>query len=73
MSIEEIRHLARELAYWVNMSTDIKNTITQCVKCLEYQQIQQHEKTVLYKVPCMPLEVVGADIFSLKIKHFCAM
>ena len=44
------------------MNADIENTMKQCATSLDYQQMQTHEKTILYD---LPWEVVGADIFSI--------
>ena len=48
------------------MNADTKITVKQCATCLEYQQTQQHENTILYEMPCKPCKVVDADIFSIK-------
>ena len=32
--------------YWVDINTNIKNTVKQCAICMEYQQTQPHEKTI---------------------------
>ena len=52
----------------MNIYTYMKNTLMQCVTCMEYQQIQQHKKTVPHEVPCKPLEVVCANIIFVKNK-----
>ena len=49
----------------LNIDADIENTVKQCGTCLEYQETQPHEKTILYELPHKPSEVVGADIFSV--------
>ena len=50
------------------MNEDTKNTINWCATCLEYQQTQPQEKKIPYEVPCMLWDVVGTDIFLLKVK-----
>ena len=52
-----------DLVYWVNMNADINNTVKQCATCLEYQQIQPHEKTLPYDIPCKSWEMVGVYVF----------
>ena len=47
------------------MNVDIENTMKQCATSPDYQQIQPHEKTIPYVIPCKPWEVVGADTFSI--------
>ena len=47
--------LVCESIYLVNMNADIKNTMKQCAMCLDYQQTQTHEMTILCDIPCIPL------------------
>ena len=66
MSIEKIRLLVCESVYLVDINVKIKNTVKQCPTYMEYMQIQLHENTIPYKIPCKPWEVIGADIFFIK-------
>ena len=50
MCIENMRLLAHELLYWVDMNTDIENTMKQCATCIKYQQTQPHENTISYEM-----------------------
>ena len=59
MGIEKIRLLVCEQVYWVNMNVDIENIKKQCATGLDYWQRQPDEKTVLHKLPCILLEMVG--------------
>ena len=43
MDIEKMRLSVRELVYWVDINADIKNIITWCASCLEYQDITTGE------------------------------
>ena len=43
----------------------------QCTTCMEYQQIQSCEKIIPYKLLYKPLEVVGADIFTMNNTLLC--
>ena len=47
------------------MNVDIDNTMKQWATCLDYQQMQPHEKTILYDLLSKALEVVGADIHTI--------
>ena len=64
---EKMRHLACESVCWINMKTDIRNTMIQCAACMEYQHIQICEKIMPCRMPHRPWEVVGANILPLKI------
>ena len=43
MSIEKTRLLVRDSVYWVDMKTDILNTVRQCATYLGYKQMQPQE------------------------------
>ena len=68
LSIEKMQLLMRESVYWTNMNADIEHTVKQCATCLEYQQTQAKERTLHYKIPYKPWEVVSADIFTANFK-----
>ena len=55
MGMEKMRFLVHELVHWVNMNAGIKNTMKQCVICLDYQQTQEHENTIKYDLLCKVL------------------
>ena len=65
MGIEKMHLLVRELVYWINMNTDIEQTVRQCSTCLEYHHTQPCKTTLHYDVPCKLWEVVGADLFMI--------
>ena len=58
MGIEEKGLLVCELVYWVNINADIEKNVKQGATCMEYQETQPCEKTVPYKLPYKPWEVV---------------
>ena len=53
------------------MNADIKNNIKQCVTCLEYQQIQPQEKTIMYEVHVGHGRLLVLISLLLKIKLLC--
>ena len=57
-----------ESLYWVNMNTDIKQTVKQCSMCLEYQHTQPCKTVLHYDIPHKPWEVVSADVFMINHK-----
>ena len=73
MGIEKMSLFVCESVYWLNMNTDIKNTVKKFATCLDYQQTQLCEKMKLCDIPSKPREVVGADIFSVKLICYCLL
>ena len=68
VGIEKTLLLMRQPVYWINMNADIKETVKQCVTCLEYQCKQPQERALQYDIPYKPWEVVGANIFMVNDK-----
>ena len=66
MGIEKAGLLACQMVYWINMYTDIENTVKQCATLMEYQQTQLPEKTMPYDMLYKPQELVGADTCPIK-------
>ena len=50
------------------MKTDIKQTVRQCSKCLEYQCTQLDEAALHYDIPRKLWTIVGTDIFMINHK-----
>ena len=57
-----MRLLAHESAHWLDMNTDIENTVNQCATASIHMQ---KKKTILKNLPTKPWEIVGADIFLI--------
>ena len=70
MGIEKTKLLAHNFVFWSNINANIKGYIKYCATCLEFQQMQPKEKITHHDIPLRPWEVVGADIFHLKNKHY---
>ena len=70
MGIEKTKLLAHDSVFWSNIHTDIKVYIKHCATCPEFQQMQPKEKIIHHDIPLWPWEVVGADVFHLKNKHY---
>ena len=47
-----------------------KSYIKLCATCLESQQTQPKEKITHHDIPLRPWEVIGADVFYFKNKHY---
>ena len=70
MGLEKTKLLAHDSVFWSNINADIKAYIKHCATCLEFQQMQPKEKITHHEIPLRPLEVVGADVFHFKNKHY---
>ena len=70
MGIEKTKLLAHESVFWHNINADIESYIKLCATCLEFQQMQPKEKITHHDIPLRPWEVVGADIFHFRNKHY---
>ena len=54
MGIAKTCPLMGEIVYWVNMNTNIEQTVMQYFMCLEYQCTQLHEAALHYDILCEP-------------------
>ncbi|CAB4006649.1 Transposon Ty3-G Gag-Pol poly [Paramuricea clavata] len=55
---------ARECLYWPGMSGDIKNCVSTCEVCREYERSQTKETLMSHEVPSRPWQRVAADLFE---------
>ena len=70
MGIEKTKLLARDSVFWSNINADIEGYIKHCATCLKFQQMQPKEKIIHHNIPLRPWEVVSADVFHFKNKHY---
>ena len=61
---------ARECLYWPGMSSDIKNHVSTCEACREYERSQPKEMLRSHEVPNRAWQRVGIDLFELEGKHY---
>ena len=73
MGIEKMKLLAHESVFWHNINVDIEAYIKVCATCLEFQQTQPKEKIMHHDILLRPWEVIGADVFHLKINITCVL
>ncbi|KAK3713862.1 hypothetical protein QZH41_010915, partial [Actinostola sp. cb2023] len=57
---------ARESVYWPGMSSEIKEWISTCETCREYETAQPKEPLMSHEIPERPWEKVGIDILTLQ-------
>ena len=61
---------ARECLYWPGMTGDIKNHVSTCEACREYERSQTKETLKSHQTPCWPWQYVAADLFELEGKSY---
>ena len=73
MGIEKTKLLARDSVFWSNINANIKACIKHCATCLKFQQMQPKEKITHHDIPLRLREIVNADVFHFKNKHYLCM
>ena len=58
-----VLNIARECLYWPGMTEEIKNYVSTCEACREYEQGQRKETLTSHERPSRPWEFVAADPF----------
>ena len=61
---------ARECLYWSGMTGDIKNHVSTCEACGEYQRSQTKETLMSHETPSRPWQYVAVDIFECDGKSY---
>ena len=62
--IEASIRRAWEVIFWLGMSAEIKQKVSQCSVCNEYRPKQQKEPLMTYELPSRPWKMVAQDLFS---------
>jgi hypothetical protein len=55
---------ARECVYWPGITAEIKEWISTCETCRQYETSQPREPLMSHEIPDRPLEKMGVDIFT---------
>ena len=61
---------ARECLYWSGMTADIKNYVSTCEACREYERGQVKETMMSSETPNRPWQQVVADLFEFEGKTY---
>ena len=61
---------ARESLYWPGMTADIKNFVSTCEACREFERAQVKETMMSPETPNRPWQRVAADLFELEEKAY---
>ena len=71
LGMEACLRRARECLYWPAMSAEIKEYISACEICREFDTTSQARETLMsHEVPSRPWEKIAADIFTLDGKDY---
>ena len=71
LGIEACLRRARKCLYWPAMSAEIKEYISACEICREFDTTSQARETLMsHEVPSRPWEKIAADIFTLDGKDY---
>ena len=70
MGIEKTKLLAGKSVYWININDDMEKHIKKCPSCFTFQQPQPKDKIIHHDILVKPWEIVGADMFTLNLKHY---
>lgn len=56
---------ARDVVFWPDMSNDIKESVTNCQICADFQARNPRQPLQIHEIPDRPWSRVAADLFSL--------
>lgn len=56
---------ARDVVFWPDMSNDIKESVTNCQICADFQARNPRQPLQIHEIPGRPWSRVAADLFSL--------
>jgi len=73
LGIESCLRKARDSVFWPRMSSDIKEAISQCSVCAEFQPRNTKEPMQTSKVPDRPWSRVAVDLFTLQSKEYVVL
>jgi len=70
LGIESCLKEARDSVFWPGMSSEIKEVVSQCSVCAEFQPMNHKEPMQTSKVPDRPWSRVAIDLFTLHKKEY---
>ena len=68
--LEKTRLLAKECAYWPNISRDIEQAVRSCATCKEFASANSHEPLLPHDIPNSPWRKLGTDLFKIEGRNF---
>ena len=70
LGIEKCKRRAREVMYWPNMNTDVRDFVSRCDICQTHRYAQHQQSMKLHERPDRPWPKVGSDIYYMKQKSY---
>ena len=64
---------ARDHVYWPAMNSDIKEAVTKCQVCAEFQASNPQQPLQTHKIPDRPWSPLAADLFTLQSKDYIVL
>ena len=68
--LERTRRRAMESVFWPGISADIKNTISECIKCQYHRPSLAAEPEVSDPKPSQPFQEIATDLFEYNGRHY---
>ena len=73
MGIESCLRKAKDIVFWPGMSNRIKETVTSCQVCAEFQTRNPKQLMQTHRIPDRPWSRVTADLFTLQGKDYVVL
>ena len=73
LGMVKTKQLAKESVFWPGMSSQIEDKISRCEICQSFRNLQHVEPLVSHKIPELPFNKVGVDLFQIENMHFLVL
>ncbi|XP_028156191.1 uncharacterized protein K02A2.6-like [Ostrinia furnacalis] len=70
LGIEKCKRRARDVMWWPGMGAEIEECVQRCEVCQRHRATPPREPLAPHPIPRLPWEVLAADIFEFKSKHY---
>ena len=73
LGIESCLRKARDVVFWPGMNSQIKDVVSNCHVCAEFQSRNPKQPLQSHEIPERPWSTVAADLFTLHDKSYIAL
>jgi transposase InsO family protein len=73
LGVEACLRKARDLVFWPAMNGEIKEAVTNCSICAEFQAKQQNQPMQTHEIPDRPWSRLATDLFTLHNKEYIVL
>ena len=73
LGIESCLRKAKDVVFWPGMSSQIKETVSKCQICAEFQAHNPRQPLQTHEIPARPWSRVAANLFSLHSKNYIVL